>query len=42
MLLYTCFCFFRSRGSDVSHGSGVVRGSFRATFGVASVFVHVV
>ena len=34
--------FFRSHGSDVSHGPGAVQGSFRATYGVASVFVHVV
>ena len=29
------FSFFRSHGSDVSHGSGCLR----ATLGVASVFV---
>ena len=42
MLLYTCFRFFRSHLSDVSHGSGAVQGSFRATLSEASVFVHVV
>ena len=42
MLLYKCFRFFRSHGSDVSHGPGAVQGSFRATLGVAAVFVHVV
>ena len=36
------FSFFRSHGSNVSHGSGVVQGSFMAMLGVASVFVHVV
>ena len=33
------FSFSRSNLSDVSHGSGAVQGSFRATLGVASVFV---
>ena len=36
------FLFFQSHGSDVSHGSECVQGLFRATLGVASVFVHVV
>ena len=36
------FSFFRSHGSDVSHGSGAVQGTFRATLGVASAFVQVV
>ena len=36
------FSLFRSHVSDVSHGRGAVQGSFRATLGVASVFVHVV
>ena len=35
------FSFFQSHGSHVSHGSGC-RAGFRATFGVFSVFVHVV
>ena len=41
MLHYVCFRF-SGHGSNVSHGRGVVQGSFMATLGVASVFVHVV
>ena len=35
------FSFFRSHGSNLTV-RGVVQGSFMATLGVASVFVHVV
>ena len=40
MLLYKCFRFFRNNGSDVSHGPGWRAWFFRATLGVASVFIH--
>ena len=44
MLLYTCTCFRFSEVMDQKFLTvrGAVQGSFRATLGVASVFVHVV
>ena len=44
MLLYTCKCFRFSEVMDQMFltARGAVQGSFRATFGEASVFVHVV
>ena len=39
MLLYKCFVF-TSHGLDESHGSECRARFFRATLGVASVFVH--
>ena len=42
MLLYKCFCFSEVMDQMILRVRGAVQGSFRTTFGVASVFVHVV
>ena len=42
MLLYTCFRFSEVMFQMFLTVQGAVQGSFRATLGVASVFVHVV
>ena len=42
MLLYTCFRFSEVMDQTFLTVRGAVPGSFRATLGVASVFVHVV
>ena len=40
MLLYKCFRFSEVMGQMFLTGRGAVQGSFRATLGLASVFVH--
>ena len=42
MLLYKCFRFSEVMDQMFLMVRGAVQGSFRTTFGVASVFVHVV
>ena len=42
MILYKCFRFSEVIDKMFLLIRGAVQGSFRATFGVASVFVHVV
>ena len=42
MLLYSCFRFSEVMGQMFLTVRGAVQGSFWATLGVASVFVHVV
>ena len=42
MLLYVCFRFSEVMDQMFLTVRGVVQGSFMATLGVASVFVHVV
>ena len=41
MLLYKCFRFSEVMDQTFFTVRGAVQGSFRATLGVASVFVHV-
>ena len=42
MLLYKCFRFFEVMEQMFLTVRGAVQGSFRATLGVAAVFVHIV